>query len=93
MIIITVRLIRPPIVLAESGLNSEQVSLMRPIYIEKCISILKQIVLIERVVLILSGLFSDRLFVGFLKSSGNNHSLENILVVGQPNWLFRIYLI
>ena len=27
--------IRPPMVLLDSGLNSEQVSLMRPIYIEK----------------------------------------------------------
>ena len=35
---------RPPLALAENGLNSEQVSLMRPIYmyIEKCILVLKQ---------------------------------------------------
>ena len=45
-------------VLAESGLNTEQVSLMMPIYIEKCILVLKQVVLIERVVLILGGLYS-----------------------------------
>ena len=38
--------------LVESGLNSEQVSLKTPIYIEKCISVLKQVVLIARVVLI-----------------------------------------
>ena len=34
-------------VLVESGLNSEHVSLMRPICIENCISVLKQVVLIS----------------------------------------------
>ena len=48
-------------VLAENGLNSEQVSLMRPNYIKKYILVLKQVVLIERVVLILSGLYSGTL--------------------------------
>ena len=51
-----VLIIRPPVVLSESGLNSDQVSLMRPIYIEKSILVLKQVVLIARVVLNLSGL-------------------------------------
>ena len=54
-------IIRPPMVLVESGLNiqcSDQVSLMRPIYIENCISVLKQVVLIARVALIASGLYS-----------------------------------
>ena len=37
-------------------LNSEQVSLMRPIYIEKRILVLKQVVSIAKVVFILSGL-------------------------------------
>ena len=49
-------LIRPLKVLVKSGLNSEQVSLMRPIYIEKCILVKKQVVLIARVVLILCDL-------------------------------------
>ena len=40
----------------KSGLNDEQVSLTRPIYIEKCILARKQVVLIARVVLSLSGL-------------------------------------
>ena len=39
-----VLLTRPPMVLVESGLNSEQVSLMRPFYIEKCILVQKQVV-------------------------------------------------
>ena len=51
----------PPIVLDKIGLNSKQVSLMRPIYIEKCILVLKQVVLIARMVLFLSGLFSGTL--------------------------------
>ena len=33
-------------VLVESGLNTEQVSLIRPIYIRKCILVLKQVILI-----------------------------------------------
>ena len=40
-------------VLVENGLNSEQVSLMRPNYIEKCILVLERMVLIAMVVLIL----------------------------------------
>ena len=51
-----VPIIRPSMVLVESGLISEQVSLMRLSNIEKCILVLKQVVLIARVVLILSGL-------------------------------------
>ena len=51
-------IIRPPIVLVESGLLSEQVSLLRPICIENCILVLKQLVLIVKVVLISSGLYS-----------------------------------
>ena len=39
-------MLKPPMVLEESGLISVQVSLMRPIYIEKCILVLKQVVLI-----------------------------------------------
>ena len=45
----------------ESGLNSEQVPLMRPIYIENCILVLKKVALIVRVVLISSGLYSGTL--------------------------------
>ena len=51
----------PPLVYVECGHNTEQVSLIRPIYIEKCILVLKQVVLIARVVLILSGLNSGTL--------------------------------
>ena len=36
-----VPIIRPPMILVESGLNDEQVLLMKPIYIEKCILVLK----------------------------------------------------
>ena len=43
-----VPIVRPPLVLVESGLNSEQVSLMRAIYFGKCILVLKQVVLIAR---------------------------------------------
>ena len=46
----------------ESGLNCEvQVLLMRPIYIVKGILVLIQVVLIARVVLISSGLYSGTL--------------------------------
>ena len=45
-------------VLVQGGLNSETVPLMRPIYIKKGILMLKQVVLIVRVVLILSSLNS-----------------------------------
>ena len=49
-------------VLVKSGLNnSEQVSLMRPIYIENWILVLKQVVLIARIVLISSGLYRGTL--------------------------------
>ena len=48
-----VPIIRTPMVLVESGLNTEQVC----IYTDKCISVLKQVVLIVRMVLILSGLY------------------------------------
>ena len=54
--------IRPPIVLIESDLNSEQVSLinlMRPTDNEKRTSVLKQVVLLVRVILISSG-FNSR---------------------------------
>ena len=50
-------IIRPPMVLVESCLNSEQVSLMRPVYIENSISVLKHIVLIARISLISSCLY------------------------------------
>ena len=53
-----VQIIRPPLVLAEYGLNSQQVSLMRHIDLKKFILILKQVVLMARVVLISSGLNS-----------------------------------
>ena len=43
-------------VLIESGINNVQISLMRTINIEKCSLVLKEVVLIERVVLISSGL-------------------------------------
>ena len=61
-------IIRPPTVLVKSGLDSEQVSLMRPIFIENFILVLKQVVLIARVVLILSGLNSGTsLYLGGIK--------------------------
>ena len=41
---IKVPLIRPPMVLVKNGLSSEPVSVMRPVYIEKCILLLKQVV-------------------------------------------------
>ena len=44
-------------VVVNSGLNDEQVSFMSPVYIENCISVLKQVVVIVRVVSILSGLY------------------------------------
>ena len=44
--------------LVDSSLNSEQVSLLRPICIENYILVQKQVVLTARVVLILSGLQS-----------------------------------
>ena len=44
-------------VLVESGLNSEQVSLMTPILNEKCFLVLKLVVLIERTFLITGGLY------------------------------------
>ena len=47
--------------LVESGFNSEQVSLMRPFDIEKCVLVLKQVVLIARVILISKGLYSGTL--------------------------------
>ena len=43
-----VPIIRPPMVLVDSDLNSEQVSKMRPIYIENCFLELKQVVLIAK---------------------------------------------
>ena len=48
----------PSLVFVESGLNSEQVSLMKPFNIEKYISVLEQIVLIARIVLLLNGLYN-----------------------------------
>ena len=48
-------------VLVESCLNSEQVSLMRSNYLEKYILVLKQVVIIAKVVLIWSGLYSGTL--------------------------------
>ena len=48
-------------VLGERGLDSEPDSLMRPNYIEKCTLVLKQVVLIARMVLIMSGLYSGTL--------------------------------
>ena len=45
-------------VLAEVGHKSKQVLLMRPIYIEKCIFVLKQVVLIAKVVLSWSGFYT-----------------------------------
>ena len=48
-------------VLVKSDLNSEQVSLMRPIYIEKYILVMKQVVLVARMVLISRGLYSGTL--------------------------------
>ena len=46
-------------VFVESGLNSEQDSLTRPINNDKCTLVLKQVVLIARVALILSGLYRE----------------------------------
>ena len=56
-------------VLVENGLNSEEVSLMRPIYIENCILVLKEMVLIVRMVLISSGLYSVTLLYFFSDTS------------------------
>ena len=53
-------IITPLMVLVENGLNSEQVSLKKTIYIENCILVIKQLVL-TRVVLISSGLYSGTL--------------------------------
>ena len=61
-----VQIIRKPMALAECGFNSEQVSLMRPIYFENCIMVLKQVVFIAKVVLISSGLYSRTLLYSFL---------------------------
>ena len=62
-----VPIIRPPKVLVENGHNSEQVSLMRPIYIENCILVLKQVVLMARVVLISNGLNSQTLLYLYIR--------------------------
>ena len=53
-------------VLVERVLNTEQVSLMRPIYIEKYILVLKQVVLIERMMLILSSRYNLTSLVQYL---------------------------
>ena len=45
-----VPIIRPPMFLEESGLNSEQATIMRPIYCENRILVLKQVVFMARVV-------------------------------------------
>ena len=45
-------------VLVKSGLNSTQASLMRHIYTEKCVLVMKQAVLTVRMVLILSDLYT-----------------------------------
>ena len=55
----------PPMVLFEGGLNNEQDSFMRHIFIEKCILVLKQVVLIGRVALILRGLKSRNLLYNY----------------------------
>ena len=47
--------------LVESGLNNEWISLIRPIYLENCTPVLEQVVLIARVVLISSGIYSRTL--------------------------------
>ena len=52
-------------VLVESGLNSGQVSLMRQLYIKKCFLVLKQVVLIARVVLISGDLNNGTLLYMF----------------------------
>ena len=52
-----VPIIGPPIVPVKSGLDSEQVSLMSPIYIDNCILVLKQVGSKDWVVLISGGLF------------------------------------
>ena len=51
-----VLLIRLPMVLVENGLNNEQVTYMRHIYIENCILVLKQVVFIREWSLYESGL-------------------------------------
>ena len=58
-----------PMVLVEFGLNKEQVSLilMRPIHFKNCILVLKQVVLISRVVLIMSGLNCGTLLYIYLE--------------------------
>ena len=53
-----VLIIRPLMVHVENGLNSEQVSIMRPINIEKYMLVLRRLVFIVMVVFILSGLYN-----------------------------------
>ena len=49
-----------------SGLYSEQASLMGPVYTEKCIIVLKQVILIARVVFISSGLHSEKIYIVYI---------------------------
>ena len=58
----------------KSGLNSEQISLIRPICIENYISELKQVVLIAMMVLILGGPYSGTLYCS-IKSNEIFHDL------------------
>ena len=53
--------LRPQLELVESGLNREQASFSRSIFIEEYILLQKQVVLIVRVILTSSGLYSGTL--------------------------------
>ena len=75
-------------VLGEGGLNSEQVSLMRPLYIEQYILILKQAVFIPRVVLIFKWsllLYNFAvIFIFFFQMDLHKDRLYHGLMVVQP---------
>ena len=62
-----------PMVLVKSSLEGERT---RPIYIEDCILVLKQVVIIARVILILSGLYREITVQQFTYSGINIFSLH-----------------
>ena len=68
-----ISLIRPPMVLDTSTLNTEQVSLTRPIWIENCILVLKQMVLIVRG----SYFYLTIYCISYQGTISNIHSLKN----------------
>ena len=66
-------IIRPLMVLVESGLNSEQVSLMSLIYVEKMYLLMKKGGLIARDVLNLSGSLMDKVSASQPRDRGFKH--------------------